>query len=262
MMPNMLLISVGNTRTRLARVEDGKLQPSRVLDNADAAAPAAAAETASAGGDTGTLPVLLASVNSAAADRYEAALQRAGASVTRLGRDVPIPIRNTLDDDSTVGHDRLLDALGAFARAKQACIVIDAGTAVTIDFVDGEGAFHGGVIAPGAQMMLDALHQYTSALPAVRLSPEGVAPRETPFGKDTPRAMTLGAAAAIRGMAHKLIDDYAQFYGAYPRVIATGGDAALLFEGDELVEHIVPDLTLIGMLAAAELIEQLDDEDE
>lgn len=259
MTPNMLLVSIGNTRTRLARVEDGKLQPSRVLDNADPGAAAAIVEAARAGREGGALPTLLASVNSAAAERYEAALAGAGVSVSRFGRDAPIPVRTTLDDDSTVGHDRLLDALGAFARARQACIVIDAGTAVTVDFVDGEGTFHGGVIAPGAQMMLDALHERTSALPAVRLSAEGVAPGPTPFGKTTARAMTLGVAAAVRGLVHGLIDRYSAFYGAYPRVIATGGDAALLFEGDELVEHVVPDLTLIGMHAAAELLEQIDD---
>lgn len=252
-------MSVGNTRTRIARVEGGKLQPSRVLDNADPGTAAAIAEAAQAGREGGALPTLLASVNAGASEKFETELERAGVSVTRFGRDVPIPVRNTLDDDSTVGHDRLLDALGAFSRARQACIVIDAGTAVTVDFVDGEGTFHGGVIAPGAQMMLDALHERTSALPAVRLTPEGVAPRDTPFGKTTSRAMSLGVAAAVRGLVHDLIDRYAEFYGAYPRVIATGGDAALLFEGDELVEHIVPDLTLIGMHAAAELLEQIDD---
>ncbi|MBX3406858.1 MAG: type III pantothenate kinase [Phycisphaeraceae bacterium] len=259
MTPDMLLVSIGNTRTRIAQVQGGKLQPSRVMDNADPGTAAAIADAAQAGREGGALPMLLASVNSAAAEKYETDLGRAGVSVMRFGRDVPIPVRTTLEDDSTVGHDRLLDALGAFSRARQACIVIDAGTAVTVDFVDGEGTFHGGVIAPGAQMMLDALHERTSALPAVRLAPEGIAPGPTPFGKTTPQAMTLGVSGAVRGLVHDLIDRYAEFYGAYPRVIATGGDAALLFEGDELVEHIVPDLTLIGMHAAAELLEQIDE---
>ncbi len=154
-----------------------------------------------------------------------------------------------------MGDDRLLNALGAYARSKQACVIVDAGTAVTVDFVDGEGVFHGGAIAPGVKMMLDAMHERTAALPAVDMKPEllpGAA--EAPFGKTTAQAMVVGVVAAARGLAHSLIDRYAEFYHAYPRVIATGGDAALLFDNDDLVEHLVPDLTLIGLLAACELV--------
>ena len=253
----MLVVSVGNTRTRFARVEEGKLQPSRVVDNSDAGAASAAVAEAAGG-----LPVLMASVSEKNADRLERALEVAGSRVTRFVRDVPIPIQNTLEDDSTVGQDRLLDALGAFSRSQQACVVIDAGTAVTVDFVDGQGVFHGGAIAPGAAMMLRAMHEHTSALPEVKLSKEGLPGAESPFGKTTAQAMSLGVASAVRGLVHTLIDRYAEFYGAYPRVVATGGDAALLFEGDELVEHIVPDLTLVGMVAAAEAIERSGDEDD
>ncbi len=256
----MLVVSVGNTRTRFARLEEGKLQPSRVVDNADIAGASAAAIDAATGA-SGTLPVLMASVNDPAADRLEQALEGAGCRVTRFVRDIPIPIQNTLEDDSTVGQDRLLDALGAFSRSQQACIVIDAGTAVTVDFVDGQGVFHGGAIAPGARMMLRAMHQHTAALPEVNLSPELLS-AASPFGKTTSEAMALGVAGAVRGLVHLLIDRYAEFYGAYPRVVATGGDAALLFEGDDLVEHIVPDLTLVGMVAAAEAIDRDDGDNE
>jgi type III pantothenate kinase len=260
MLAPMLVVSVGNTRTRFARVEDGKLEPSRVVDNADAAAGATIIDAAS--GPGGALPVLMASVNDPEADRLERVLEAAGSRVSRFVRDVPIPIQNTLDDDSTVGQDRLLDALGAFARSQQACIVVDAGTAVTVDFVDGQGVFHGGAIAPGATMMLRAMHEQTAALPKVQLSPETLPGSDAPFGKTTAQAMALGAASAVRGLVHTLIDRYAEFYGAYPRVVATGGDAALLFENDDLVEHIVPDLTLVGMVAAAEAIDKADEHDE
>lgn len=259
MVSAMLVVSVGNTRTRFARVEQGKLEPSRVVDNAD---PAAAHAAAVAAAGEGGLPVLMASVNDEFADGLERALEAAGSRVTRFVRDVPIPIQNTLDDDSTVGQDRLLDALGAFSRSRQACVVIDAGTAVTVDFVDGEGTFHGGAIAPGTAMMLRALHEHTSALPEVRLTPETLPGSDAPFGKSTAKAMALGVASSVRGLVHVLIDRYAEFYGAYPRIVATGGDAPLLFENDDLVEHIVPDLTLVGMVAAAEMLEELGDEDD
>jgi hypothetical protein len=62
--------------------------------------------------------------------------------------------------------------------------------------------------------------------------------------------MLVGVRGAARGLAHELIDRYAEFYGAYPQIVATGGDARALFEGDEVIEHIVPDLTLLGIQAA------------
>jgi type III pantothenate kinase len=183
-----------------------------------------------------------------------------------------------------------LCAFGAYARAKQACVIVDAGTAVTVDFVDGEGAFHGGVIAPGAQMMLDAMHEKTAQLPKVALGgqplrggsaePTSIAgehesttppppsqepPRSggpNPFGKNTREAMLLGVANSIRGLVQHTVERYADFFGAYPQVVATGGDAPALF-GDEItqggiVESIVPDLQLIGILEVCRAVEEMD----
>lgn len=260
----LLLVSVGNTRTRFAMVRGGELEPSRVLDNRDLDALAEAVAAHQSPGETEPPPVLMASVNGPVADAIAAAIESRGRRCSRLGpgaSDLPIPIAHTLDDATTVGHDRLLDALGAFSRAKQACIVIDAGTAVTVDFVDGEGTFHGGAIAPGVRMMCEALHEKTAALPMIATPAEALPPEgEPPFGRSTAPAIAVGVVSAVRGMAHLLIDQYAQFYGAYPRVIATGGDAPMLFENDELIEHIVPDLTLVGMLEAFRRLEQLDEQ--
>ena len=268
---SLVLVSVGNTRTRFASViaehgSGGRLEPSQVLVNDDAGAIAAAIAEA-AGKQEGEPTAMIASVNHPAAEQIENALHRADVKVLRFGRDLQIPILHSLDDASTVGQDRLLDALGAFARSTQACIVIDAGTAVTVDFVDGQGTFHGGAIAPGVQMMLRALHEQTAALPLVTISREMLPPQTDsesddaipPFGKDTAHAIALGVASAVRGLVHHLIDRYAAFYKAYPRVVATGGDAPLLFEGDPLVETIVPDLTLVGMLEAVQRLEKIDE---
>lgn len=267
---SLVLVSIGNTRTRFAPVigvgPEGRLEQSEVHVNADPNAIAKAiAELA--GKQEGEATAVIASVNQPAAEEIENALHRADVKVVRFGRDIEIPILHTLDDATTVGQDRLLDALGAFARSQQACIVIDAGTAVTVDFVDGQGTFHGGAIAPGVQMMVRALHDHTAALPIVQITREMLPPQTDsesddsipPFGKDTARAIALGVASSIRGLTHHLIDRYAAFYKAYPRVIATGGDAPLLFEGDPLVETIVPDLTLIGMLEAVQRLEKIDE---
>ena len=167
-----------------------------------------------------------------------------------------MPIVNALDDDSTVGQDRLLNALGAFALVNQACVVADIGTAVTVDFVDGHGVFQGGVIAPGPRLMLSSLHQRTAALPALDLAAPD--PARGVFGKDTHHAMQLGVQRAVRGLVHECLERYSEAYGAYPRIIATGGDAQNVLAGDELIEQFVPDLQLIGVAAACRTIEELD----
>ena len=257
----LVLITVGNSRTKVAGVRDGKLEPARAVANADQAALHAAVReglgSLATGGSSAHGRVLLASVNDAVADPLaELALNVIGAPrLVRLvasprATGVPIPMAHELPEPVTVGSDRLLNALGAYARAKEPCVVIDAGTAVTVDLVNSHGVFEGGVIAPGLATMLWSLHERTFALPDVPVPRTRAEVGTQPLGVTTPSAILLGCVAAVRGLARLQIDRYAERLGAYPRVIATGGDAALVFEDDDLIEHIVPDLTLVGMLAA------------
>jgi type III pantothenate kinase len=252
-MSALIAVSVGNTRTRMGLFVDGQIEPAVPLENGDVGAIAGAIL-----GLHADAPVVMASVNDAVAGEIERRVAQARGEVARFGRDLSIPIRNTLDDDSTVGQDRLLNALGAWSKARQAIVVVDCGTAMTVDFVDGEGIFQGGAIGPGLNMMLRALHDQTAALPAVTFeaSPvvQGEADAGVAFGKDTRRAMLLGVQSAAQGMMRVLVERYATAYGGYPQVVATGGDARTLFENDDLVEHIVPDLTLLGIEAAVRLL--------
>jgi type III pantothenate kinase len=258
---HLLAVAVGNTRTRFGVFHGSELDEPLSLPNADMAALTAAVLKA-AEGEHG-VSIVISSVNPPAADALHKALDDAGEqSVYRIGRDIQIPMQHTLDDASTLGQDRLLCAFGAYARAKQACVVVDAGTAVTVDFVDGEGAYHGGVIAPGAQMMLDALHEKTAQLPKMDLRDAGARnPEAGPFGRNTREAMLLGVIHSIRGLVQYTVERYADFFGAYPQVVATGGDAAALF-GDEvsagIIESIVPDLQLIGILEVCRAVEEMD----
>ncbi len=276
---HVLAISVGNTRTRFGvfRGEGGGvLDQSGVVENEDVEAVSAAIGALPL--DRADAPAVIATVNQPVSDRIAGTLESRGfkGRLHRFGRDFGVPIEHALTDagGGAVGQDRLLNALGAWTRAQQACVVIDAGTAVTVDFVDGAGVFQGGAIAPGLNMMLRALHEHTAALPLLRYrdpeSRSGDAPEgeergppapPNPFGKDTPSAMLVGARSAVVGLARLLVDRYAEYFGAYPRVIATGGDAQALFENDPIVEHIVPDLTLLGIHAACERLLAGDDED-
>ncbi len=244
---SILLLSVGNTRTAIALAVQGGLERVERLPNSDLSAITKVVDSL-LGDESGPDPlVLVASVKRAVSEPLIQQIARdRSVCIQRLGTELPIPVGTCLDPTTQTGQDRLLNAAAAFSRFHQACVVIDAGTAVTIDFVDGEGTFHGGAIAPGAQMQLDAMHDATEALPAVKLA----APSPEPFGANTTQAMLHGVFYGIRGMVRHLTEQYALAYAAYPMVIATGGDAHLLFDEDELVEHIIDDLPLHGMLAA------------
>lgn len=256
---DLIAVEVGNTRCAMGLFRGTRAagEAARV-PAADAAGLARALEGLRE--EAPGAAIVLAGVNPSALDAVEraarGAVARGGAGgnvrVLRLGRDAAIPIRRALDDDTTVGQDRLLCALAAYAVSEQACVVIDAGTAVTVDFVDGEGVFQGGVIAPGASMMLRALHEQTASLPS--LSFEVPDPARGPFGKDTAHAMRLGVVNAIRGLVRATVERYADAFGAYPQIVATGGDAGALFAEDDLVENIVTDLQLLGIAHACRIL--------
>jgi len=187
---------------------------------------------------------LLASVRADAAEQATSMIRKElKLEVYRVETDMPIPVGRQLDREALVGEDRLLNTAAAFDVMKQACVVVDAGTAVTVDFVDGAGTFHGGAILPGAQMMLDAMTQRAAQLPEVELTKPAEA-----IGHNTMEAMLSGVYFGIRGAVQELVMQYAEQIGQYPSVIATGGDGDLLFRDDDRVDRIVPDLTLMGLM--------------
>lgn len=243
---NLLAISVGNTHVRLGAFLEGKLTSAKVAPTADLPAFAAAAEELWAGlRDAEGAAVVLATVNPGPTRAITEWVQsNLETEVLRVEKDLPIPIGRQLDHETIVGEDRLLNAAAAYNVLKQALVVVDAGTAITIDFVDGAGTFHGGAIGPGARMMLRAMQQGTAQLPEVEL----VRPKEA-IGHNTAEAMRSAVFYGLRGMTRELLEAYAETAGAFPILVATGGDAPLLFEGWELVDRIVPELTLMGIAA-------------
>ncbi len=246
---NLIAISVGNTRTQIGQFINGELASSQRLDNRNMADIVQCVLNGwKAIAERPRAAVAIASVNDDLADRVISAIEdQLSVELYRVGSDIPVPIGRQLDPETITGADRLLNAAAAYQAVKQACVVVDAGTAVTVDFVDGEGVFHGGAIAPGASMQLKAMHQYTSALPELDFH----APDKEAFGRSTAQAMLQGVYYGLRGMVWRLVEQYAERYGAYPMVIVTGGDAPVLFAEDELIDRIVPDLTLMGIAAAA-----------
>lgn len=248
---NLIAINVGNSRTHLGRFTDGELQEA-VHFKCDDLTPILQ-KIVEWWKEIAEIPhasIVLASVNESESTRLVSAVKdQLSVDVYRVGDDLPVPIGRQLDPETITGIDRLLNASAAYDLIKQACVVVDVGTAITIDFIDGEGTFHGGAIAPGARLQLQSLHENTSALPDI----EFAAPNGEAFGRSTSQAMLQGVFHGIRGMVWKLIERYAEEYGAFPTVIATGGDADLIFKDDELIDRIVPDLTLMGIYVTAKI---------
>ncbi len=164
-----------------------------------------------------------------------------------VGEEIPLPIDVALEEANTVGVDRICSAAAAYYKLEQATVVIDCGTAITMDVVDDKGAFIGGSIFPGLRMQAHALHTGTALLPEV--DPEK--PNE-PIGTNTVRAIQAGIYHGTSGAVRGMIESVATHIGRWPAVIGTGGDALLIAEACELFDTIVPGLCLQGVGLALE----------
>ncbi|MDX1484381.1 MAG: type III pantothenate kinase [Alphaproteobacteria bacterium] len=151
-----------------------------------------------------------------------------------------------IDQPANVGADRLVNALAAHALHPGPLIVVDFGTATTLDVVTAEGAYAGGIIAPGVDLSLAALHQATALLPELE-----VARPERVIGTDTVSAMQSGIywgyVSLIEGLVARIEAEF-DGGGADFTVIATGGLAPLIAGGTEVIAATEPDLTLIGLI--------------
>ncbi len=146
------------------------------------------------------------------------------------------------DNPEEVGADRLLNALAGQRQYGGPLVVIDFGTATTFDVVDGDGAYIGGVIAPGINLSLEALHQAAARLPRIGIGrPQGV------IGTNTVAAMQSGIYWGYVALVEGVVARIQAEFGSRLKVIATGGLAPLLAEGTAVIDHIDGDLTLDGM---------------
>lgn len=155
--------------------------------------------------------------------------------------DLGIPVR--IDKPSEAGADRLVNAIGAHAVYSGPLIVIDSGTATTFDVIAADGGFEGGVIAPGINLSMEALHAAAAKLPRVAIQkPARV------IGKDTVGAMQAGVFWGYIALIEGLI---ARIKAEYPEpmtVVATGGVASLFHGATDTIDHFDPDLTIRGLL--------------
>ncbi|MFI5338192.1 MAG: type III pantothenate kinase [Opitutales bacterium] len=244
---NLLVLNAGNSRLAIGIFAAGELKHVSRVSNCDrghwAAEIAKAWDTIK---DCENTAIAAASVNPPlVAAVNEAVLAATEQEVEWVGRDIDLPIKVLTDQPAETGVDRVLNIAAAYEQLEHACVVVDAGTAITIDLCNNQGDFLGGAIAPGASTMLRALHREAAQLPQVELDAPAA-----PYGKNTRQAILHGVYHGIRGMVKEIVENYATDLGTWPEVIATGGDAEKLFGGWELIHAVSPDLTLYGIALA------------
>jgi type III pantothenate kinase len=155
----------------------------------------------------------------------------------RLGVDIRI------DKPSEAGADRLVNAVGASMVYKGPLIVIDSGTATTFDIVAADGAFEGGIIAPGINLSMQALHEAAAKLPRIAIQrPAKI------VGTDTVGAMQSGVFWGYISLIEGLVSRIKEERGEALTVVATGGVASLFEGATDSIDHFDPDLTIRGLL--------------
>lgn len=160
-----------------------------------------------------------------------------------VGEDLPYPIPVRLPHPEEVGADRVVNAIGALTRYRPPLIIVDFGTATTFDVVDADGAYCGGAIAPGIGLSLEALHRAAARLPRI-----AVAPPERAIGTNTVAAMQSGVFWGYIGLVESLIARIRSELGTPATTIATGGLAPLFAKRTDALQHVDPDLTMVGLL--------------
>jgi type III pantothenate kinase len=162
-------------------------------------------------------------------------LQLTAETVRGVGIDYPAP--------QTIGPDRLANAVAVRARFGAPAVVVDFGTAVTFDVVDGKGNYVGGIIAPGLSVMTDYLHEKTALLPRIRMREVSAV-----VGKNTEQAMLIGAVHGYRGLIRQLVMELkAKLRCRRLPVVATGGYGKLIAAKMPEITAVEPLLTLEGL---------------
>ncbi len=163
-------------------------------------------------------------------------------TVMELSHTTPLPIEIIYSTPETLGRDRIAAACGAFAKYPgKNCLVVDAGTCLTMDLLLSKGIFVGGNIAPGVEMRLWAMHKRTARLPLV----EPGFP-ELAFGDSTRHALQNGACLGVIMEIEGILNRAKEAYGEVS-VVITGGDSTLLATKLESQIFVEPELVIQGL---------------
>jgi type III pantothenate kinase len=147
-----------------------------------------------------------------------------------------------IENPHELGTDRLVNAVAAYEKCGGACVVADFGTTINFDAVSSAGEYLGGVIAPGVDISLEALHQRTAKLPKVELSPP-----EHAIGRNTLSAVKSGVVYGFAGSVDGIVSRVREELGDEATAIATGGLAHAIVPFCDQIDEVDDLLTLDGM---------------
>ena len=228
-----LILDFGNTQLKYGVFEEDKLKQQGVLENLEA------------------LEKLVSELKpeNLAISSVSLPAEEALKTVSILGKKVvlthetKLPITNLYETPETLGKDRLAAVLGAFYLfPKTDCLVIDAGTCITYDFLDANGNYHGGMIVPGLRMKFKAMHTFTSRLPF--LEQDAFVPPLS--GKTTAQAMQSGVYNGTLAEAQGIQQQYLKESKNLTTIVC-GGDAAFFETNLKGRIFAIPELVLVGL---------------
>jgi type III pantothenate kinase len=164
-----------------------------------------------------------------------------------ISHDIVHKMKIFYDPPSSVGADRLCGAVAAFRRVGGPLIVLDFGTATVLDVINSNGDYLGGLIAPGLQSSMEALHRTTSLLPYAELSYP-----KTVIGNNTVNAIQSGILYGTVEMISGLIAKIKLTEKGNWKIVATGGFADILSQHCKDIQFVIPELVLEGIRLIAE----------
>lgn len=230
-----LVVDIGNSHVKLAWFEQGRLIDSiRTEEGLWDDIVTLINEKPSAN-------AIISSVGNTEKHIYDA-LKDKKVNVLLLDHKTSLPLEISYDTPETLGHDRIAAAAGArYVCPYCNVLILDMGTAITIDFVSSEGKFMGGNISPGMQTRFKSLNEFTARLPLVNKDPAFPA-----FGTDTRSAITAGVQQGILFEVNGYINEFSKQYPAC-EFILTGGDAGFFISKLNRSVFAIPDLVLKGL---------------
>jgi type III pantothenate kinase len=234
-------IDIGNTTAKLGYFEKGQTKPISIHQFSNVQ------DVVAHIADTSNVEGIIVSDVSGEGMALKAALADSNAKVMWLDMHTELPIINAYSSPESLGADRLALACGAYKLyGDKDNLVIALGTCITYNLMFANRYFRGGVISPGMQMRLDAMHQMTGQLPQVAAN--GFMPV---IGHDTETSIRLGA---VRGAVLEIEGTIALYKAQYPdiNVVLTGGDESLLGSMIKSEKFVQPNLVLVGLMAIYE----------
>jgi len=245
-MTSFVVADVGNSRVKWARCDEQTVQDSASLPLDDASA---YDRQFRAWNLPTQLAWTIAGVNPSGVRSLSNWLETRRAPSPHLINNSMIPVQSSVDHREQVGVDRLLNAVACNSRKEpgRPGILVDAGSAVTVDWVDEEGVFRGGAIFPGLRLMAQALHHYTAKLPQVNWQ---AVPPQFP-GRNTDQAILGGIHASVVGGIERLQGRMCTSSVTQPHLWLTGGDAEALAHSLPQVWNLWPTMTLEGLRLTA-----------